>query len=123
MKVDYLKTIRVAVETGTSQDSLKQIPGSIEFIYGTGASGITPFEKGLFGKGQGDEVVIQIQKGESVEVFGHLWALLSSLIDDTRPFFFKSRIESIQTPEAREVVSALAMGNASAGCDCGCGCS
>jgi hypothetical protein len=44
-KIDLLKKITLCVEAGTDPDSMDLSPQSaqIEFIYGLGVSGLTPF--------------------------------------------------------------------------------
>ena len=123
-QVDYLKQITVSLEYGTSPENmdLSQEPHRFQFIYGVGTEGLCLFEKALFEKQPGQEVLLQVEPGQVDAIFGHLKQSLMNDLPLTSPFFLKSTLESIEKVEDREIIQAIANGIASGGCDCGCGC-
>jgi len=97
----------------------------VTFIYGIGTTGMPPFECVLAGKGEGDQITFRAAKAEADDFFGHLAPLVAALFDRQAEAFFHTHILRIETPEAREVVKAMAemaAGGQGGGCDCGCGC-
>jgi hypothetical protein len=123
--VDYLKKIGLAVAAGSTQKDvdLAGKPSNLSFIYGVGTEGITLFEKALFAKLPGDEVMIEVQPHQTDDLLGHLKPSIEGIAPESdTSYFLKVRIESVDTPDQREIIRAIAEGVASDGCDCGCGC-
>jgi len=120
--VDNMKKITLALETGTSQDSmdLSDQPFSFQFIYGVGTEGLCLFEKALFEKKIGEETVFRVDPHQASEVFGHLRQTLAPSLPLATTFYLKSTIKAIETADNRELIRAIAEGGGST--DCGCGC-
>jgi hypothetical protein len=97
----------------------------VTFIYGIGTTGMPPFECLLAGKGEGDKVTFRVAKTEANDFFGHLTPPFAALFDRHGDVFCQARVVRIETPEARDVVKAMAemaAGGHGSRCDCGCGC-
>lgn len=120
--IAYMKKITVTLETGTTADKmdLSERPFSFEFIYGVGAQGVCLFEKALFEKRSGEEILLQVNPQQTGEIFGHLKRALINFLPMATPFYLKATITDIQAADNREIVEAIAKGTGS--CDCGCGC-
>ena len=97
-------------------------PKFVEFIFGTGTMGLTPFECEIDGKTAGEEGVVKIRSSETRKFFGHLMGCALKNVADDNPFNLHFKIHSVSDPSPREIVKAIA-GNAGCGgnCDCGCG--
>ena len=125
----YMKKITVALEAGTSPDNmdLGKQPFSFQFIYGVGTEGVCLFEKSLFEKPPGEEILLQVDPHQARDVFGHLTQdLINFLPPANTPFCLKATISAVETADNRELVRAIAKGSGTidcqGGCDCGCGC-
>ncbi len=92
-----------------------------EFIYGIGPSGITPFEKALFGKGVGDRIQLDVIPGAFCETFGHLELPLGDPSASMGPVALLVTVVDLKRAQDREVVKAMATGGSCNDCDCGCG--
>ena len=109
-KIDHLKKITLSVEAGTAPDSLDlslQSP-EIEFIYGLGVSGPTPFELQLADRTVGEEIQFPINREEIPQVFQHLLHLPLNLPDDLDSFHLRFRVLKVIPADQREVIKALA---------------
>ena len=123
-EVGYLKKIGLSLEAGTSEENMELTdkPFDFNFIFGVGTDGITLFEKALFGKCPGDEIIVEVIPHQINDILGHLKQAVQNLFPMKTPCFLKARVVSVDTPDQREIVRAIAAGVASSGCDCGCGC-
>ena len=125
LKIDNLLKVGVVLEAGTARDQFNTLtePKKIDFIYGVAACGITPFEKQLYQKSAGDEVVTTVDLQKADEYFGPLSPGILSWLPERGELFFKVGIQSVSKPQDNEVVKALASGcGCGEDCDCGCGC-
>jgi hypothetical protein len=91
------------------------------FIYGVGPSGITPFEKALFGKGVGDRIKLNVAPNAFCETIGHLGLPLPKPSGIMAPVSFQAPVVDVVKAEDREVVKAMAAGGNCSDCGCGCG--
>ncbi|WP_319408640.1 hypothetical protein [uncultured Desulfosarcina sp.] len=91
------------------------------FIYGVGPSGITPFEKALFGKGVGDRIRLDMTPGGFCETVGHLELPLSKQSGITASVSLQVTVVDVERALDREVVKAMAAGGSCSNCGCGCG--
>lgn len=103
-----------------------QAPGQdggalFEFIYGIGPSGITPFEKALFGKGVGDRIQVDAAPGLFCETVGHLELPLREQSGIMAPVELRATVVEVTRADDREVVKAMAAGGSCSDCGCGCG--
>ncbi len=109
-KIDLLKKITLSVEVGTAPDSMDLSPESshIEFIYGLGVSGLTPFELQLADRTVGEEIQFLINREEIPQVFQHLLLLPLNLPDDLDSFHLRLKVMKVISADQREVIKALA---------------
>jgi hypothetical protein len=123
-EVSYMKKIGLSVEALCSDRHLAPQGGPFDwkFIFGVGTEGITLFEKALFAKRPGDEIVLELKPHLLDEMLGHLKKSIQDLLPQEMPAFLKVRVVSVDTPDQRELIRAIADGAAFDGCDCGCGC-
>lgn len=91
------------------------------FIYGVGASGITPFEKALYGKGVGDRIRLDVHPSTICETIGHLELPLNKPSGIMAPVSLEVTVVDVVRAQDREVVKAMADGGNCSDCGCGCG--
>ena len=83
--------------------------------------GITPFEKLLYLKTDGDELITAVDLKKTGEFFGPLAPDMPGGLQGCGEIFIKVKINSVRLSEDSEVIKALASGGGCGG-DCGCGC-
>jgi len=123
LAVDNLRKVALVLEAGQAGDEFKpdREPKKIEFIYGLAAGGITPFEKTLYQKSAGDEVITTVNLRYAEEYFGPLSPGILNWLRVREELAFRVGIRAVSTPADREIVKALAAGGGCGGsCDCGC---
>lgn len=121
-KVEYMQKIRLSLETGSTPDTESASASfpTIEFVYGLGSSGLTPFEFALAQKTVGDEVQLQLQPNQIPEFFGHIRIPAVHASGGSDSIALKARILDISPASSREVVRTLAdVANCGDSC-CGC---
>jgi hypothetical protein len=125
-KIENLKKITVSLQAGTSHDTMNLAPKyqELEFIFGLGPGGMTPFEYELVDKVEGQSVLIHLKKESFHSFFEHLNPPLMDLFDVKSNIYLKVKIDGVTPAENREIIKAMAAMTAhgGAGCDCGCGC-
>jgi hypothetical protein len=125
-KVANLNKITISIQAGTSQDIMDLTPmySEIEFIFGLGTEGMTPFEYELADRIEGESSVFHLKKEDFNSFFEHLNPPLMDLFDGRDGVYLKVNIDAVRPAENREVVKAMAdmAAHGGAGCDCGCGC-
>ena len=114
--------MKVTATVQRTDTTTEKSHGSLfEFIYGVGPSGITPFEKALFGKAVGDRIQFNIAHTDVCESMGHLEMPLREQTGIFAPVSMRVTITGIAKAEDREVVKAMASGGSCGDCGCGCG--
>ncbi len=125
-KVENLKKITISIQAGMSQDAMDLTPKypEIEFIFGLGPEGMTPFEYELADRTEGESVLLHLTKETFHRFFEHLNPLLMDLFDGRAEVYLKVNIDGVKSAENREIVKAMAdmSAHGGTGCDCGCGC-
>ena len=125
-KIENLKKITLSVQAGTSQDTMNLTPKypGLEFIFGLGSGGMTPFEYELVDKVEGESVLIHLKSEDFHRFFEHLNPPLMDLFDVNGDIYLKVKVEAVRSAENKEVIKAMAdmAAHGGAGCDCGCGC-
>jgi len=129
--VQPLKRIRLALKAGaTAGDMGVPLPSAeIDYIFGIGSGGLTPFECLLNGRAENEAVAFRVAASEAGLFFGHFFPALPNtafgrLFDGRDEVHFDVRIMAVETPPPREIIKAMADLTAHGhGCDCGCGCS
>ena len=126
LKIDNLLKVSLVLEAGASRSEFKPLaePKKIDFIYGVAADGITPFEKLLYQKQAGDEVVAAVDLHNADEYFGPLSCGILGWLQARENLFLRVDIQAVTAPQNSEIVKALAASAGGGGCggDCGCGC-
>lgn len=125
LTVDNLLKVALVLEAGPSQEDFQpsREPKKVDFIYGIAAGGITPFEKILYQKNVGDELITTVDLDYAAEYFGPLAHGILHWLPERGKLALRVGIDSVSTPEDREIVKALASGGGcGGGCDCGCSC-
>lgn len=109
-----------------SQDTMDLTPKypEIEFIFGLGPEGMTPFEYELADRTEGESVLLHLTKEAFHRFFEHLNPPLMDLFDGRAAVYLKVNIDGVKSAENREIVKAMAdmAAHGGVGCDCGCGC-
>jgi hypothetical protein len=123
-KIEILKEITLSIQAGTSQDAMNLKPKypKIEFIFGLGPKGMTPFEFELGDKAEGDSIVFHLKKEDVYSFFEHLNPPIMDLFEDRPDVYLKVTIEAVTSAENREIIKAVAAMAAHGGCGCDCGC-
>ena len=125
-KVENLKKIAISIQAGTSQDAMNLTPKypGLEFIFGLGSGGMTPFEYELVDKTEGQSVLIHLRKEAFHSFFEHLNPPLMDLFDVNDDIYLKVKVDTVRPAENREIIKAMAdmAAHGESGCDCGCGC-
>lgn len=123
--IENLRKIILNIETGTAADPSDPatVPRRVEFIYGIGTQGLTPFEYELADKKPGDSISIRVPHGSALALFGHLTQQVLRQMDCRNALFMKATLVDVTDADTREVVKAMArQSGCGDGCDCGCGC-
>lgn len=126
-KIEILKKITLSIQAGTSQDAMDLKPKypKIEFIFGLGPLGMTPFEFELSNKTEGDRIVFHLKKEDVYSFFEHLNPPIMDLFEGRSDVYLKLTIEAVTSVENRKIVKAMAAmaahGESGCGCNCGCG--
>lgn len=128
--VQPLKRIRLALKAGaTAGDMGGSLPSAeIDYIFGIGSGGLTPFECLLNGRAESEAIAFSVAASEAGIFFGHFFPALPGtasgrLFDGRDEVHFDVRIMAVETPPPREIIKAMADLTAHGhGCDCGCGC-
>ena len=125
-KVENLKKITLSIQAGTSQSTMDLTPKypEIEFIFGLGPEGMTPFEYELSDRTEGESILLHLKKEDCHSFFEHLNPPLMDLFNDRDDVYLKVNINAVTWAENRKIVKAMAdmAAHGGAGCDCGCGC-
>lgn len=112
--------VKVTLNIKNAESSADDDGRPFEFIYGVGPSGITPFEKALFGKGVGDRIKLHMVPSTLCETVGHLEIPVGEQTGMMAPVSLEVTVIDLVRAQDREVIKALAtVGNCG---DCGCGC-
>ncbi len=118
-KVEPLKKVTVTLEAGSGPDAmdLTPTPRSIEFVFGVGAAGLTPFEYALVGKSEGEEATIRLNPDEICSLPGDVLPPFFQMPPGANRLYVKATVDRVLPADNREVIQAMA---GSTGCGCGC---
>ncbi len=127
--VDVLRRVRLSLAAGSAMGRSDILPGPapVDFIFGIGTDGITPFEYRLVHKLPGDRIELMVARNDLSRLFGHLAPqMLAALPIPARlnRWWLSVTIEMVSTADGRDVVRALARLSEAAegGCGCAGGC-
>jgi hypothetical protein len=125
-KVESLQKIALSIKAGTSQYVMDLTPKypKIEFIFGLGPAGMTPFEYELADRAAGDSVSFHVNRKNFHSFFEHINPSVIDLFDGRNDVYLQVCIDAVTPAENKEVVKAMAemAAHGGVGCDCGCGC-
>jgi hypothetical protein len=114
--------MKVTLNIQTAEPSEVDDSGlSFVFIYGVGPTGITPFEKALYGMGIGERIKVDLTPDTFCETVGHLNLPLCKPIGTTAPVSYLVTVVDLERAQDWEVVKAMAAGGSCSDCGCGCG--
>ncbi len=122
LTVKPLHAIRLAVRAGSRPGAgdLTPDPLDLEFIFGLGVQGLTPFERMLDGMPLGGEKALELTRAVVPTTFLHLTPFFLELADRQDPLHLTVRVAGIRPAESREVIRAMAR-MTECGDDCCCG--
>jgi hypothetical protein len=105
-----MQKITACLETDNTPDAkigTKPLP-TIEFVYGLGSSGLTPFEFAIAEKTVGDEIHLQLHQSQMPAFFGHIRFPAVPTFGESDSIVLKVRILDIAPASSREVIKTLA---------------
>jgi hypothetical protein len=127
--IQHLKKVGLAILAGHTpgQFNLTPSPMALEFLYGIGSDGLTPFEVTLGGKAEGDTLTVKVSADDAPQFFGHFFPPLRQALGLhllPAEICLDLKVTAVTDAENREVVQALARAAGHGGCggSCGCGC-
>jgi hypothetical protein len=121
--VESLKKVTLAVTPLIASDASESAgpAQNVEFIFGVGPQGLSPFEYELAGRQPGDTIRVTVPPGKTGEVFCHMQSLFCGMAPNQDSLCLEVSIVDVSDAQQRDVVRALA-GAAACGSDCDCGC-
>ncbi len=120
--VKPLHAIRLEVLAGSRPGArdLTPDPVTVEFIFGLGVQGLSPFESLLEGMPAGGETRLELKREVVPTTFLNLTPYFIELADRQNPLFLTVKVADIRPAQSREVIRAMAR-QAECGDDCCCG--
>jgi hypothetical protein len=122
--IDPMKMVTVEITEGRDADQAGLVPEPLEerFIFGIGASGLSPFEMILSGRTVGETVNFSVPAAAQFEFFGHVIPPCLQPPKGVQTLHYTARVKAIRPADGKEVIKALAAQTGCGdGCDCGCG--
>ena len=122
--IDPMKMVTEEITTGRDGDQAGLLPEPLEeqFIFGIGASGLSPFEMILAGRTVNDTVDFSVPAAEQFAFFGHVIPPCLQPPKAIATLHYTARVKAIRPADGKEVIKALATQTSCGdGCDCGCG--
>jgi hypothetical protein len=119
--VEPLKKLRLTLEVETDSDKAVVIsqPVPIEFIFGAGSQGLSPFEFQLAGKKEGDVFRMNVRGDELPDLFQHLPLPPLPRRESDDAFYIKVKIMKVSEADPKEVIKAMAEAGACGDHCCG----
>lgn len=125
--VQPLKKLRLQLVAGSTPGAAPGgDPVMVEFIYGIGSDGLSPFESALSGKKKGDILSLAVTSTGAHGYFGHCLGNFQQLLGlSIMPsmIYLTVKVDDIADADNREVVRSLAKSlshGCGGSCDCGC---
>jgi hypothetical protein len=119
--VGPLRKISLLLEAGTGPEKtdLTAGPIALEFIFGVGSRGLSPFEFQLADKKEGGSVSLHVRGVEIGDLLQHLLVPSLAALESAGAFYLKVKIVKVSEANPKEVIKAMAEAG-SCGDDC-CG--
>ena len=125
--VKPLKKLRLQLIAGSTPGTAPDgDPVIVEFIFGIGSAGLSPFESVLSGKKKGDILSLAVTSNGAQGYFGHCLGNFQQLFGLTimpPTIYLTVTVDDITDADNREVVRSLAKSlshGCGGSCDCGC---
>jgi hypothetical protein len=108
--VEGLKKVTVTVKAGTGSQNTDPIEDGtrMEFVFGIGPAGLTPFEYALADSVVGDTITLQVGSGEHDDIFGHIPIMLPQFPTEEAAMYLRVRVERVEPAAQREIIRAMA---------------
>ena len=121
--ITNLKKVTLSIQAGRTAEAMDVAPEpfGLQFIFGIGPQGYSPFEYALAEKKVGDIFFIPVALAEATQLFEHLSRSILQNLTPPEHFYLKVEVTGIDAAENREVVRAMAALAEGDGGDCGCG--
>jgi len=109
-RVEPLRKIRIWVQSGKTPTNMDLTPDPVplEFVFGVGSEGLSPFEYRLAGKRPGDILTIAMDAGEAGAAFGRLQFPLHVMPQNLSRFYMRVSVEAVSPASNKEVIQAMA---------------
>jgi hypothetical protein len=110
MKIEGIKKVTLSIKWGGSMDELDNLTEafSLEFIYGIGAAGLSPFEVSLSGKESGCTFSFKLRTVGFADYFKHLLQSFHAIPKDMEEIYFSMNILDVSESGPKEVIKAMA---------------
>lgn len=109
-QIAHLKKVTLLLWAGRSAEAMDLLSGphQMEFIFGIGPGGLTPFECEMAGHRVGDAVHMAAGPAGIHDLFGHLAVLLPGLPAGEDRIHLQLRVGRVAEAGPKEVIRALA---------------
>lgn len=120
--IDNLKQVKLEIMAGADpkEAGSSSIKGEFEFIFGVGSTGISPFEKALYGKEVGDQILMEVNGKDLCQTFVHLEPPQFNTLFSNGTYTINIIVKEITDPTPTEIVKAMANTGKCGGADCDC---
>ncbi len=115
-RVESLKKVNILIEIADNREFREPIfKKDVEFVFGIGSKGLSPFEYMISGRAEGEEIIESIESWKLHSLFDPPYIFFDT--PKTKDMFFlRAKVKGISTPSQREVISALAEASRCKGC-------
>ena len=103
-----LKKIRVLISPESHLSDCNIVPEQMDFIFGIGQEGLTPFEYELSRRRQGETFKVSLKKDALKEFFGHLYPALTALPEGEDEVRIHITFQGYEDASPREIIKAMA---------------
>jgi hypothetical protein len=109
-KIGPLKKVILSIEAGSAADAMDITPSprKMDFIFGLGPNGLTPFETELSDKDVGYEVIFRLRDENIPHLFQHLNPPNIPAMENQTAFFMKIRVMDISPADQKDIIKSLA---------------
>ncbi len=124
-QISNLKKVTLNYSAGTRNGLDDLVPefSTLDFIFGIGSEGLTPFEYEIVDRNEGDTITLSLSSDALCNTFEHLQLPELEIPEGQDQVYLKFEVVKVAPADNREVIKAMAEINACGGsglCDC-CG--